>query len=307
MFGLPLWAIWLILCGVFLLIEIFNISFLLIWPGIGAFFAFVTSLLTDSIEIQIAVFVISTTLMIIFMKPLVKKLFKTKDNIKTNSDAIIGKKGVVVKEIIPLEQNGQVKVAGQLWSAITNDESQISINEIIKVIKVDGVKLVVVQIAYMIIPIAIFLVVIAISSQLSGGWAALLIVIGFLIALIAGIIAYLMLQIGVCHMIYNDGQLSKAFAFSEIKEIIDEIGWFDCILTYVGLVIITCVISTVVSTIIGFVFTAFGFSGLMLGINTSGVFLLGMLINISVAMFFVGPYLSIFNSRSIGLLYSLHL
>lgn len=172
---------------------------------------------------------------------------------------------------------------------------------------VDGVKLVVVQIAYMIIPIAIFLVVIAISSQLSGGWAALFIVIGFLIALIAGIIAYLMLQIGVCHMIYNDGQLSKAFAFSEIKEIIDEIGWFDCILTYVGLVIITCVISTVVSTIIGFVFTAFGFSGLMLGINTSGVFLLGMLINISVAMFFVGPYLSIFNSRSIGLLYSLHL
>ena len=172
---------------------------------------------------------------------------------------------------------------------------------------VDGVKLVVVQIAYMIIPIAIFLVVIAISSQLSGGWVALLIVIGFLIALNAGIIAYLMRQIGVCHMIYNDGQLSKAFAFSEIKEIIDEIGWFDCILTYVGLVIITCVISTVVSTIIGFVFTAFGFSGLMLGINTSGVFLLGMLINISVAMFFVGPYLSIFNSRSIGLLYSLHL
>ena len=125
---------------------------------------------------------------------------------------------------------------------------------------VDGVKLVVVQIAYMIIPIAIFLVVIAISSQLSGGWALVLVVIGFLIALIVGIIAYLMLQIGVCHMIYNDGQLSKAFAFSEIKEIIDEIGWFDCILTYVGLVIITCVISTVVSTIIGFVFTAFGFS-----------------------------------------------
>ena len=47
---------------------------------------------------------------------------------------------------------------------------------------VDGVKLVVVQIAYMIIPIAIFLVVIAISSQLSGGWAALLIVIAVYIA-----------------------------------------------------------------------------------------------------------------------------
>lgn len=143
MFGLPLWAVWLILCGVFLLIEIFNISFLLIWPGIGAFLAFITSLITDSVEIQITVFVISTTLMIIFMKPLVKKIFKNKDNIKTNSDAIVGKKGVVIKEIKPLEQNGQVKVAGELWSAITNDETEIAINEVIKVIKVEGVKLVV--------------------------------------------------------------------------------------------------------------------------------------------------------------------
>ena len=143
MFGLPLWAVWLILCGVFLLIEIFNISFLLIWPGIGAFLAFITSLLTDSVEIQISVFVISTTLMIIFMKPLVKKLFKNKDNIKTNSDAIVGKKGVVIKEIKPLEQNGQVKVAGELWSAITKDETEIAINEVVRVIKVEGVKLVV--------------------------------------------------------------------------------------------------------------------------------------------------------------------
>ena len=143
MFGLPLWAVWLILCGVFLLIEIFNISFLLIWPGIGAFFAFITSLLTDSVEIQISVFVISTTLMIIFMKPLVKKIFKNKDNIKTNSDAIVGKKGVVIKEIKPLEQNGQVKVAGELWSAITKDETEIAINEVVRVIKVEGVKLVV--------------------------------------------------------------------------------------------------------------------------------------------------------------------
>ena len=143
MFGLPLWAIWLIICGVFLLIEIFNISFLLIWPGIGAFFAFITSLITDSVEIQIAVFVISTTLMILFMKPLVKKLFKNKDNTKMNNDAILGKKGIVIKNIKPLSQDGQVKVAGELWSAITNDETEININEVVKVVKVEGVKLVV--------------------------------------------------------------------------------------------------------------------------------------------------------------------
>lgn len=143
MFGLPLWAIWLILCGIFLLIEIFNISFLLIWPGIGSFFAFIASILGASIEIQIAVFAITTTIMIIFMKPLVKKFFKNKDDTKMNNNAMIGKKGIVVKEINPLEETGQVKVAGELWSAITLDNNKIEINEIVKVTKVEGVKLVV--------------------------------------------------------------------------------------------------------------------------------------------------------------------
>lgn len=146
MFGLPLWAIWLILCGAFLLIEIFNISFLLIWPGIGSFFAFIASVLGAPVEIQIAVFAISTTIMIIFMKPLTKKLFKNKDNTKMNNDAMIGKKGVVIKEINSIEDVGQVKVAGELWSAITLNDEKIKINEIVKVTKVDGVKLVVTKI-----------------------------------------------------------------------------------------------------------------------------------------------------------------
>lgn len=146
MFGLPLWAIWLILCGAFLLIEIFNISFLLIWPGIGSFFAFIASVLGAPIEIQIAVFAISTTIMIIFMKPLTKKLFKNKDNTKMNNDAMIGKKGVVIKEINSTEDVGQVKVAGELWSAITLNDEKIKINEIVEVTKVDGVKLVVTKI-----------------------------------------------------------------------------------------------------------------------------------------------------------------
>ena len=146
MFGLPLWAIWLILCGAFLLIEIFNISFLLIWPGIGSFFAFIASVLGAPVEIQIAVFAISTTIMIIFMKPLTKKLFKNKDNTKMNNDAMIGKKGVVIKEINSIEDVGQVKVAGELWSAITLNDEKIKINEIVEVTKVDGVKLVVTKI-----------------------------------------------------------------------------------------------------------------------------------------------------------------
>ena len=111
--------------------------------GKGSVSAFIASILGASIEVQIAVFAITTTIMIIFMKPLVKKFFKNKDDTKMNNNAMIGKKGIVIKEINPLEETGQVKVAGELWSAITLDNTKIQTNEIVKVTKVEGVKLVV--------------------------------------------------------------------------------------------------------------------------------------------------------------------
>ena len=135
-----MWVVWLILCGVFLLIEIFTVSFLMFCPGIGAFLAFITSLITDNEVIQIAVFVISTTLMIIFMKPLVKKFFKNNDNTKMNNSSLIGKTGIVVKDIDTINSIGQVKVNGELWSAFTEDEN-IKSGSTVSVLAIEGVKL----------------------------------------------------------------------------------------------------------------------------------------------------------------------
>ena len=139
--SLPIWLIWLIICGLFLLIEIFTVSFLMFWPGVGAGFAFIASILGLSVEVQIAVFSISTILMIVFMKPLTKKLFKTKE-VAMNSDAIVGKNGIVIKKIDNINSKGQVKVNGELWGAITEDENEIiEEGETVIVEDVQGVKL----------------------------------------------------------------------------------------------------------------------------------------------------------------------
>ncbi len=172
---------------------------------------------------------------------------------------------------------------------------------------VDGVKVVIVQIGYMIVPVIIFFVFAVISGALDGVAASALMLIGCLITFVLVIAACLMAQMGLCHMAYNDGAFSKAFAFAEIKEAIDEIGWFECIATYLGLIIITLVLSFVVSALIWIIFTVFGISGAVLGADPSGVFILAALINSAVSMFIVGPYLSIFNSRSIGLLYTMQI
>ena len=169
---------------------------------------------------------------------------------------------------------------------------------------VDGVKIVIVQIAYLIPPVLIFALFIIIASNLTNTLASAVIIIGALLTFATGVIGYLMMQMGICHMANSDGAFTKAFAFQEIKEVIDSIGWFNCILTCLGLIIITIALSVIVTGLIGIIFSVLGFSGFALGVNATGVFLLGTIINILVSLFIVGPYLSIFNARSIGLLYN---
>ena len=142
---LPMWAIWLIASGIFFLGEIFTISFLLFWPGVGAFLAFLTSLIVpENLLVQIVVFVVSTILMIIFTKPLINKLFKNKDNTSMNNSAVLGKKGIVIKKMDKDNPVGQVKVNGELWSAIKSDKDKaINVGESIIIEKIDGVKLLV--------------------------------------------------------------------------------------------------------------------------------------------------------------------
>lgn len=172
---------------------------------------------------------------------------------------------------------------------------------------IDGIKVVIVQIVYVIIPIIVFLISAVIASYLSGVASVAVMIIGSLITFLLVIICCLLVQMGLCHMAYNGGAFTKAFAVKELMAVIDDIGWVECIATYLGLIIITLVVAIVVTTIIGVIFSIFGFSGLLLGADTSGVFLLGTIINWLVSMFLVGPYLSIFNSRSIGLLYSMQI
>ena len=172
---------------------------------------------------------------------------------------------------------------------------------------VDGVKVVIVQVLYLLVPMILFLLFAIIAGQLTGVASSALMLIGCLITLIVGVAACLMYQMGICHMAYNDGAFSKAFAISEIKEVIDEIGWFECLVTYIGLIIIIVVISLVVTALIGLIFMAFGISGAVLGADPSGIFVLGALINSAITMFIVGPYLSIFAARSMGLLYTMQI
>ena len=71
-----MWGVWLIAAGIFFIIEIATVGFLIFWLGIGALLAMIVSFFTSNIIIQTAVFVISSTILIFATKPLVNKITK---------------------------------------------------------------------------------------------------------------------------------------------------------------------------------------------------------------------------------------
>lgn len=137
-----MWYIWLIAAGIFFIAEIITVGFLVFWFGIAALIAMIASFITNNLFIQTLVFVISSCILIPLTRPLVNKIIAKDDNVKTNAFSLIDKEGIVVSKISP-NDNGQVKIEGQYWSAVSNNNSSIDVGETVKVLKIDGVKLVV--------------------------------------------------------------------------------------------------------------------------------------------------------------------
>lgn len=142
-----MWVFWLIAAGVFFIIEMATIGFLVFWLGIGALLAMVTSFITDSIFIQALVFVVTSTLLLIFTRPLVNKFIKIPKEIKTNAYSIIGKKGIVISKINNIEGTGQIKMDGEIWSAKSFADEDIPENTEIEIVEIDGVKAVVKEVS----------------------------------------------------------------------------------------------------------------------------------------------------------------
>lgn len=136
-----MWCLWLIAAGIFFLIEIATVGFLIFWLGVGAILAMIASLITDSVLIQTAVFVITSSILIPLTKPLVNKYFDDGKKVATNAYSLIGKNGIVIVDINTADSTGQVKVDGEVWSA--KADTNISKGTEIEVLKIDGVKLIV--------------------------------------------------------------------------------------------------------------------------------------------------------------------
>ncbi|KZX14904.1 hypothetical protein MBCUT_18570 [Methanobrevibacter cuticularis] len=129
---------WLVIAVIFILGELLTSTFFLISIGVGAGLAGLTNYLGFDPLTQLIVFIIVSIIVIIASRPIANHLTKNSPSKKSNSDRLIGEDAIVIEEI-KIDSMGMVKLLGDTWKAIADEN--IPVGETVIVEKIDGVKL----------------------------------------------------------------------------------------------------------------------------------------------------------------------
>lgn len=137
------WHYWVIAGFAALVAEIFTPGFFVACLGIGCFLAGLVALVHGPLVLQALTFVAGSGLSLALVRPLLARMLESSEVIATNADALVGKSGRVVEPIDPHQAKGRVLVEGEDWWATSLDPAGIATDERVRVIQVDGSRLVV--------------------------------------------------------------------------------------------------------------------------------------------------------------------
>lgn len=121
---MALWLLWVIAGVVLIIAEMTTFSFYLLWLGIGAFVAALTSLFTENWLWQILAGGAVALVLSFSTRALTRNL---RHNIKGFSDPheqIVGQTGIVRETISP-DRIGQVRVGNETWSATSTEAIEV--------------------------------------------------------------------------------------------------------------------------------------------------------------------------------------
>jgi len=144
MFGLPftMTGFWIAAMVIFLIVEAITVGLASIWFAVGALAAMAAAMLKAPLWLQIVVFLFVSAAALYFTRPLAKKFVNAKVQ-PTNADMMLGKECRVTEAISNIEGTGAVYVDGKTWTARTADDTVVAAGELVRILRIEGVKLIV--------------------------------------------------------------------------------------------------------------------------------------------------------------------
>ena len=132
---------WIVLGLILMIAEIFIPSFFIFWFGVGAVVAGLTAWFWGVVP-QTIVFLVTSGILVLLTRPLARKLVGESPR-KINVDDIVGKEALVVEKIDNIGGTGVVKVDGDRWRALSENDEVIEEGEKVIIVKVEGAHVVV--------------------------------------------------------------------------------------------------------------------------------------------------------------------
>ena len=140
-------VMWMALVIIFLVVELVTVGLTTIWLAGGALVAFILAAVGADLWIQLVAFFVVSFVLIFFTRPYAVKYFNPRRT-RTNSEELIGEIIKVTRRIDNRSAEGTALAKGLEWSArAVSDDMIIEKDTLVKVIRIEGVKLIVEPVA----------------------------------------------------------------------------------------------------------------------------------------------------------------
>ena len=133
---------WVGLLILFLVLEGSTVALVSLWFAVGSLAAIVAALLGASLGVQVGIFLVVSGVLLALLRPFLRKYIAPSIQ-KTNVDSLVGRECPVTEDIRNLQSQGQVKVNGMVWSARSTDGQSIPKGTVVRIDRIEGVKLLV--------------------------------------------------------------------------------------------------------------------------------------------------------------------
>jgi membrane protein implicated in regulation of membrane protease activity len=142
-FDISPWLLWFAAAIVLMVLEVFVPGFVLGCLAIGALGGMVASWVTEAWEIQLLVASVAAAVAFVFIRPFaLKKLFR-ENELKTNTDSLVGRRARVSQAFDKELLKGRVAVDGDDWMAISYADGDLQEGAAVIIEKVDSNTLIV--------------------------------------------------------------------------------------------------------------------------------------------------------------------
>jgi len=139
------WYLWLILCAILIIGEIFSASFFAGPLGVGCLVAALIADAKGGMAEQMLGFSVTSVVLLLALRPVLMRMRerKSREAAPTGIDIYVGKQGRITEKVDAAAGTGRIKIGGESWSAVSDVGIVIEEDSQATVVRIDGTKAIV--------------------------------------------------------------------------------------------------------------------------------------------------------------------